>query len=87
MKTTLLALGAALCALTPATAVAGEAPRGPALRLASIQQQANLSAPTWSEAQQCLLLAQRLVARTAPQRSADIPQDELKAISDEICAE
>ena len=87
MKTTLLALGAVLCVLTQAAAVAGEAARGSALRVASIQQQTNLSAPSWSEAQQCLLLAQRLVARSAPQRSANVPQDELKAISDEICAE
>ena len=87
MKTVLLGLGAAICALTQGPPVTDEAARGSALRLASIQQQTNVSAPAWSEAQQCMLLAQRLVARNAPQRGAGVSQEELKAISDEICAE
>ena len=87
MKTTLLMLGAAICALTQGAPVENEAAKGSVLRLASIQQAATLRAPTWTEQQQCLVLAQRLVARGAPLRSANVPPDELKAISDEICAE
>ena len=86
MKTNLV-LGAAICALTQGAPVDDQTVNGAALQLASVQQAAALSGLTWGEQQQCLVLAQQLVARTGPQRSASIRHDDLKALSDEICAE
>lgn len=87
MRISVLALSVAIGALAQGSAVAEGTPRGSALHLAHLQQETSLSGQTWSDEQQCLMLARRLVARTGPHKSANVAHDDLKALSDEICAE
>ena len=56
MRTILLALTAVICAPAQAS-VAAEAPGGPTLRFARVQQETSYQSPVWSEEQQCLVLA------------------------------
>jgi hypothetical protein len=86
MRAILFVLTASICALAQAS-VSAEAPGGPTLRFARVQQETSYQSPAWSEEQQCLVLARRLIARAAPHQSANVTQDELKTLSDEICAE